>query len=400
MKHPLATIALLTLSVFCGPAIAAPAVTEGGAFTLPASQQWDMKASGSGRQYRIFAAWPEKPAPASGYRVLYVMDGNAMFLTAVEAVRAKSGDRPRGQGQSQQEMENALTVVIGVGYPPGYDISVERAIDLSLPRVKEPRVPAGSGGSDAFLDFMEKDLKPLVEGKFPIDRNRQAILGHSLGGLFVLHALATRPESFQTYLAASPSIWYANRAIKREIDAFAAGRANPSPPVRALLMASQYEQELEPGERGKPGAEQRAADLKARGQVDNGRAVAAQLDGLPNVDAEFVEFLGENHGSVVPASISRGIGYMMAWTAPAVVVPAMPTAQEYLQMTAEQRYQLRVQVRGLPEAERIPWVTGLYRVLHDGLTKEQLDALHEERNSMDQRLGTKPHLNNARLDDK
>ncbi len=183
-------------------------------------------------------------------------------------------------------------------------------MDLSPPGLKEARVSAG-GGADAFLDFIESDLKPVLEERFHIDRNRQAIFGHSLGGLFVLHALISRPGAFQNYLAASPSIWYGHHGIRSRIDAFASSRTAADPWLRALLIAAQYEQELEPGERGKPGAEARVADLKRRGQVDNAREVAAQLNELPGIDAEFVEIAGENHGSVIPAAISRGVRYMM-----------------------------------------------------------------------------------------
>ncbi len=116
-------IAVLLLAGGARHVVAAtPVAVAAEPFVLPASEQWDMQASGSGRPYRIFVAWPDQPPPASGYRVLYVLDGNAMFLTAVEAVRAKSGDRPRGDQATAQEVareiENALTVVVGIGYPP------------------------------------------------------------------------------------------------------------------------------------------------------------------------------------------------------------------------------------------------------------------------------------------
>lgn len=401
MKHCIAAV-LMGLGIGMAPlAQAATAPAKNPPVVLPASEQWDMTAQANGQQYRIFVAAPERPAPASGYRVLYVMDGNAMFLTAVEALRARGGDRRRGQTpDGEKEVQEMQTVVVGIGYPPGTDIALARARDLSLPGVSEPRVRGASGGSDAFLAFIEKELKPAIASKYPIDPARQAIFGHSLGGLFTLHVLATRADVFQTYLAASPSIWYAGRAIRKELDAFAHKRANPSPQVRVLLTAGQYEQSLDPAEAHLPHAAKAAADLKARAQVDNGREVVAQLAALPNIEAEFVEFAGETHPSVIPAAISRGVRYLLAGTAPSVQVPPMPTAQEYFAMTPEQRYQLRMQVRSLPDAQRIPWVTRQYHVLHDGLSAEQLEALHKERNEMDGKHGTKPHSRNAQLDKK
>ncbi len=378
MNRLLVAFAIMVVVALCFGTSGAAATTPN-PLVVPTSGQWDMQASQSGRQYRIFVAWPEAPAPASGYRVLYVLDANLMYLTAVEAVRAQTRSRAQGRVGNAGDADKALTVVVGIGYPPGADIPVERAIDLSLPGVVEPDVPAGSGGGDAFLDFVEKDLKPVIEARFHIDRNRQAIVGHSLSGLFVLHALATRPEAFQIYLAASPSIWYANRAIRRELDTFVATRSSPAFPIRALLSAG---------------------ELEGRDQVKNGREVATQLDALDSVDAQFVEFQGETHPTVVPAAISRGVRYMMDNSAERIEVPPMPTAQEYFNMTPEQRYQLRMKVRSLPDAQRIPWVTEQYHVLHDGLTKEQSETLHEERDRMDREHNTKPHLKNAQLDNK
>ncbi len=60
---------------------AAPGV----AMTLPDTLQWDLHSS-QGSAYRVFLYRPPGPPPANGYPVLYVLDGNAMFLTAVEAV--------------------------------------------------------------------------------------------------------------------------------------------------------------------------------------------------------------------------------------------------------------------------------------------------------------------------
>lgn len=372
--------------------------------TLRDSAQWDVRAAGNGTTYRIFVAWPDRPPPASGYRVLYVMDGNAMFLTAVEAVRTRTGDRPRGDpahaAAVAREIEDALTVVVGIGYPPDTSVAVARKADLTPAGLSDPTVPEATGGAGEFLDFIEQELKPVIEERFRIDRDRQAIFGHSLGGLFVLHTLVERPDAFQTYLAASPSIWYANHAILERIDAFAAARTAATPPLRVLLTAAEYEQALDPALRDTPGAQARAADMLVRGQVTYGRQVAERLDALPGVEAGFVEFAGETHASVIPSAIGRGVRTMMAAAAPVELsIPEMPTAQGYYAMTAEERYALRLQVRALPDSERIPWVTRQYHVLHDGsLSEEQLAALHEERNRMDQLHGTRPHLNNAQLD--
>jgi hypothetical protein len=75
--------------------------------------------------------------------------------------------------------------------------------------------------------------------------------------------------------------------------------------------------------------------------------------------------------------------------APKAEAPPVPTGAEYLAMTGEERYALRLKVRGLPDDVRKPWLVKL---------KEQVDALpeadrlklHDERNAMDAKHGTKP----------
>jgi predicted alpha/beta superfamily hydrolase len=64
-----------------------------------------------------------------------------------------------------------------------------------------------SGGADKFLDFIEKELVPEIEKQYATHPYR-IIAGHSLGGLFAIHALISRPELFNACIATSPSLWW------------------------------------------------------------------------------------------------------------------------------------------------------------------------------------------------
>lgn len=351
---------------------------------LANSQQFDLRSSGSQRLYRILVATPDTPAPASGYGVLYVLDGNAMFLTAVEAVRAfeRRPDAPAG----------AATIVVGIGYPEGSDIGKERTWDLTPSATDDPRVKAPAGGGDAFLAFIENDLKPRIATLGKIDPTRQGLFGHSFGGLFVLHSLARKPDAFAVRVAASPSIWFSETTIKSELAALATSRKADAAPIKVLLTAGEYEQTLSPMARVQANADRIAHGLKSRSQVDNARAVAESLGKVPGVQARFDEISGEDHGTVIPAAIGRAVGFLLV---PDLPVPAVPSAQAYMALTPEQRYDLRLRVRDLPDAQRIPWLTQLKQTLHDGLSKEQAELLHSERNAMDAKHGTQPHAVNA-----
>lgn len=73
---------------------------------------------------------------------------------------------------------------------------------------------ANSGGGEEFLKFIESEVVPLVEKNYRTQPYR-IFAGHSLGGLTVVYAFATRPEFFNAYIAASPVLhWDDNFVIK------------------------------------------------------------------------------------------------------------------------------------------------------------------------------------------
>jgi len=65
------------------------------------------------------------------------------------------------------------------------------------------------GEADQFLSVIEKQAIPLIEREYRVDSQHRILVGGSLGGLFTLYALFTRPELFQGYVAASPSVIFA-----------------------------------------------------------------------------------------------------------------------------------------------------------------------------------------------
>ncbi len=67
-----------------------------------------------------------------------------------------------------------------------------------------------TGGAEAFLDFIEKELQPYIERNYRIQPYR-IFLGHSLGGLLVTHSLLNRPHLFQAHVAASPVLHWDNQ---------------------------------------------------------------------------------------------------------------------------------------------------------------------------------------------
>ncbi|GIZ40910.1 hypothetical protein CKM354_000423000 [Cercospora kikuchii] len=199
--------------------------------TLPNSLQFPLK-SQSGQEYLIQISWPlhwqdasapiDKPIP-----VIYIVDGNALFLTATETAWRRATSPRFADGG----------IVVAVGYPlePAklYDFQ-RRSRDLTPPTTLPIE---GFGGADRFLEFLEGPVKSTVREKFPkIVIGREALYGHSYGGLFALYALFTRPHSFECFMASSPSIWWNDRCILDYANNFLAEEQAHVPAVLPSLM--------------------------------------------------------------------------------------------------------------------------------------------------------------------
>jgi len=161
--------------------------------------------SKAGADYRILISWPEEPPPASGYPILYFLDGDDYFATFAETANVMA----RNSGRGIMERGIVPGVVVGIGYPG----ESRRGLDYSPPGTPSLIPGRPAGGADTFLSFIANELRPSIEADVPIDVTRQTLMGQSAGGLFVLHVLYTRPELFQTYVAGSPALGFWDRPV-------------------------------------------------------------------------------------------------------------------------------------------------------------------------------------------
>ncbi len=248
--------------------------------------------SRKGRNYRIFVSVPSVPAPAGGFPVVYLLDGNASFAIAMDTVAL--------QMRRSGPVGLAPGIVVGIGYPRETPFDMERRTFDYLAPGGNPGPVYKVGGAAQFAEFIETELKPLLQSSFPIDRTRQALLGHSFGGLFVLWSLFTQPEAFQAHIAASPSIWWNELAILAEADAYTQRKGTPAAKARLLITVGGLERDI-PFAGGKLDMVADAEALATR--------LSAQAEGA--VDVSFAEIADENHMSVVPSAIGRGVRF--AW---------------------------------------------------------------------------------------
>jgi predicted alpha/beta superfamily hydrolase len=76
-----------------------------------------------------------------------------------------------------------------------------------------------SGGADNFLKFFETELIPSIEKDYRVQPYR-IFAGHSLGGLFAIHAMVSKPGLFNSYVAVSPSLQWENETTLKRADDF------------------------------------------------------------------------------------------------------------------------------------------------------------------------------------
>jgi predicted alpha/beta superfamily hydrolase len=68
--------------------------------------------------------------------------------------------------------------------------------------------------SDDMIRFLKDERQPYAEERYGPSFHK-VLFGYSLGGIFTLQTLITEPEPFDSYITASPSLWYRNTTMKR-----------------------------------------------------------------------------------------------------------------------------------------------------------------------------------------
>lgn len=69
-----------------------------------------------------------------------------------------------------------------------------------------------TGGSEAFMNFIETELQPYIEKAYKV-KDEKTIIGQSLGGLLATEILAKKPDLFDKYIIVSPSLWWDGQSL-------------------------------------------------------------------------------------------------------------------------------------------------------------------------------------------
>ena len=130
-------------------------------------------------------------AGENGYPVIYILEPGLYFrfMTGITDACARLGKMPE-------------SIVVGVG-------TSDRWRDYTPTNADVPdgtKIPQ-SGGGEIFHKFLAEELIPYIDANYRT-RPFTVLCGHSLGGLAVIGSFLGGQETFDGFIATSPSLWW------------------------------------------------------------------------------------------------------------------------------------------------------------------------------------------------
>lgn len=142
------------------------------------------------------------------YPVVYLLDGDGHFSSVVGMIEELS--EVNGNTNCPE------MIVVGI-------TNTNRNRDLTPTHsdIDPPFVSKGlseqSGGGEKFAEFLEKELIPYIDSKYPTAPYK-TLIGHSFGGLTAINILTNHTHLFNSYIAIDPSMWWDNQKFIAETE--------------------------------------------------------------------------------------------------------------------------------------------------------------------------------------
>lgn len=167
----------------------------------------------SARTVHVYLPPGYNESSADRYPVLYMHDGQNLFDPA-----AAFG----GVVWAVDETAHRLTlsgeispmIIVGI-----YNGGGARIDDYTPVPAERGRMRGHGGKADAYGKMIIEELKPFIDREYRTHPEREftGLGGSSLGGLVSLYLGLRRPDVFSRIAALSPSVWWANNQIIREV---------------------------------------------------------------------------------------------------------------------------------------------------------------------------------------
>ena len=149
------------------------------------------------------------------YPVLYMQDGQNLFEPQRAFIPGQHWRLAEAADEAIGSRTASPMIIVGI------DNAGPSRIDEYAP-THDPK-KNGGGRADDYARFMLEELKPVIDARYRTlgDGQNTAVGGSSLGGLLAMHIAAKYPHAFSRVAVMSPSVWWNDRVILREVDEFA-----------------------------------------------------------------------------------------------------------------------------------------------------------------------------------
>ncbi len=151
------------------------------------------------KSYKLFVNLPDgyKPEENKKYPVIYILDGQWDFATAVAAYST-----------SQYDGLLPKAFIIGISYA-GKDPNYTNLRANDMTPTKLPQI-TDSGDAKLFTEVLRNEIIPFIDKGYKTTSTNRTLAGNSFGGLYTHYALFNASDLFQNYIICNPSLWYDN----------------------------------------------------------------------------------------------------------------------------------------------------------------------------------------------
>jgi predicted alpha/beta superfamily hydrolase len=285
MKPPLmALLVLLAIALSAGPALASDTAPSYPPHTIPGSELRVLPVNAAGRHYQLSVGLPASYAKetARHYPVVYVTDGYWDF-EKLDAIR----------GALVFDKVVPEFIIVGLGYA-GENLDYGRLRGWKLSPVPLGDDP-NTGHAAEFLATIETEIIPFVEREYRVDPEHRVLGGASLGGLFTLYAMYSKPELFSAWVAVTPAVALNDGWLLGYEQEFAGAGGQ----LKGRLFVSMGENE--------------SPDYLSAILRYNSRVAARRY---PDLAYQFRIIDGERHAGMQLESYTRGLRFVLAPLAP------------------------------------------------------------------------------------